>query len=284
MIHFKVHGCRGSSAFDSKDNNMYGGNSSCYSIQCDNSLIILDAGTGLISLDQLNYLPENIYLMLSHCHHDHIEGLGISSLPYNPNSKIKIYGRNPKEGIEARLNGINFPVPLTAMRGIESFNEVQPEFYLGDVKVETLLGSHPLNGSVGYKFTIGDKKIVYATDMEFSYDIKGSPLDPKLKEDYKKFIHKAHLLVADAQFTSEEYIMDKPIRVKGWGHSYPEEVIDMAVEAKVKRLILTHHAPKRNDIGVGFMEINAHDYCLNMGYKLWLEFARDGRTIKLSKL
>lgn len=282
MISFTIYGCRGSSAFDSKDNRRFGGNSSCYSIWCNQGLIILDAGTGLISLDKMHYLPETIFLIFSHYHHDHVEGLGVSSLPYNPGRKIKVYGRNPKNGLEARLNSVNFPVPLAAMRGLESFNEIQPEFHLGDVKVETLIGNHPLNGSVGYKFFIENKKIVYATDMEFSYDIKGNSLDSKIKEDYVRFIYKANLLIADAQFTENEYLSGKPMSVKGWGHSYPEEILDMAKEAKVKRVVLTHHAPKRNDLELAFMHVNAGEHCLENGYRIRFEFARQGKVINFN--
>ncbi|MEK6816339.1 MAG: MBL fold metallo-hydrolase, partial [Nanoarchaeota archaeon] len=217
-----------------------------------------------------------------HFHHDHVEGLGVSSMPYNPSRKIKVYGRNTREGLEARFNGANFPVPLAALRGIESFNEIQPEFYIGDVKVETLIGNHPHNGSVGYKFTIGNKNIVYATDMEFSYDSKGNTLDDRLKDEYVLFVHKANLLIADAQFTYREYVEENPIKVKGWGHSYAEQIMDMAAKAWVRRVVLTHHAPRRSDIELSFMWHDVNDHCFDNKYDVRFEYARQNCAIKLN--
>jgi ribonuclease BN (tRNA processing enzyme) len=36
-------------------------------------------------------------------------------------------------------------------------------------------------------------------------------------------------------------------RFQGWGHSSPQEALDLAVEAGVKRLVMFHHSPERDD-------------------------------------
>jgi ribonuclease BN (tRNA processing enzyme) len=49
-------------------------------------------------------------------------------------------------------------------------------------------------------------------------------------------------MVFDTMFTMAEY-EQRP----HWGHSAPEHAIDIARRAGVKRLVLFHHAPNRND-------------------------------------
>ena len=52
----------------------------------------------------------------------------------------------------------------------------------------------------------------------------------------------ADLLIADAQYLDEEY----PSKV-GWGHPRATTIVDMAVQANVKRLALFHHDPMETD-------------------------------------
>jgi ribonuclease BN (tRNA processing enzyme) len=52
----------------------------------------------------------------------------------------------------------------------------------------------------------------------------------------------ADVLIYDTQFTPEEYKV-RP----HWGHSRPDDAIEIAREAKVKTLCLFHHAPMRSD-------------------------------------
>jgi ribonuclease BN (tRNA processing enzyme) len=52
----------------------------------------------------------------------------------------------------------------------------------------------------------------------------------------------ADLLIYDTQFTPAEY-KSRP----HWGHSRPDDAIEIAREAGVKQLCLFHHAPMRSD-------------------------------------
>jgi phosphoribosyl 1,2-cyclic phosphodiesterase len=91
----KVWGCRGSLAAPGPDTVRYGGNTSCVEIRTDdNTLIVLDAGTGIrpfgLSLD-----PERdkiIHLFLSHLHLDHLEGLGFFSALWRPDVELHVWG------------------------------------------------------------------------------------------------------------------------------------------------------------------------------------------------
>jgi ribonuclease BN (tRNA processing enzyme) len=52
----------------------------------------------------------------------------------------------------------------------------------------------------------------------------------------------ADLVIYDTQFTPEEYL-SRP----HWGHSCPEDAIEIARAAGAKSVVLFHHAPERTD-------------------------------------
>jgi ribonuclease BN (tRNA processing enzyme) len=59
----------------------------------------------------------------------------------------------------------------------------------------------------------------------------------------------ADILIHDGQYTDEEYK-----KYKGWGHSTWRHAVEVAIRAKVKKLIVTHHDPDHNDDFLDFME------------------------------
>ncbi len=52
----------------------------------------------------------------------------------------------------------------------------------------------------------------------------------------------ADLLVHEAQYSSAELKLKK-----GWGHSSYDQAIEVARQANVKKLIITHHDPEHDD-------------------------------------
>lgn len=60
-----------------------------------------------------------------------------------------------------------------------------------------------------------------------------------------KFCKKTDILLHDAQYTEDEYLT----RI-GWGHSSQTNVLEMSKIADVKKTLLTHHDPLRNDIKI----------------------------------
>jgi ribonuclease BN (tRNA processing enzyme) len=283
MVLLSIHGPRGSTAFDSPATRHYGGNSSCYSLCSDKDMIILDAGTGILAAEKLYFErnPENLTLLLSHMHHDHIEGLGLSAFPYIDGTDLRIIGPpNVKEGLEARFNSNNFPVSLDDKPGI---TEVTHKFGLfklrNDIPVVNWVGNHPLHGSMGYKIYIGGKVIAYATDMEFDFEAPGKPIKSDvIKQTYTTYVSGADVLIADGHFTKEEYEAGKG---QGWGHSYPEQIAEMAIKAGVKHLVISHHAPRRTDIEILEMEKNLEQFVEELKSEMTTEFALQGKVIIL---
>ena len=73
-------GCRGSIPTPGPDTVVFGGNTSCVSIEYGRDLFIFDAGTGIRMLGQKLLAGPNLdtlrgHIFLSHNHWDHIQGL-----------------------------------------------------------------------------------------------------------------------------------------------------------------------------------------------------------------
>lgn len=83
-----IHGCRGSIASSSPSTQKYGGHTSCFELTCENHQIIFDAGSGF---QNVNFSKSHTsYVLLSHFHHDHIQGLPFNPQIFDPNNEIVI--------------------------------------------------------------------------------------------------------------------------------------------------------------------------------------------------
>ena len=93
-----------------------------------------------------------------------------------------------------------------------------------------------------YALRIEDESwtVVICTDIEH---ING------IDEDIVKLAENADLLIHDGQYTEEEYQI-----YRGWGHSTWRQAVEVAIRAKVKKLIITHHDPDHDDDFLESME------------------------------
>lgn len=86
-VQCKIQRRPGKLPYSKKEYLKYGGNTSCVEVNAGGHLIVLDAGTGLIDVgnellekyiasgtETSNRTPINAVVLLSHIHHDHIQG------------------------------------------------------------------------------------------------------------------------------------------------------------------------------------------------------------------
>ena len=304
MVEVGIYGVRGSMATPKKEFMEFGGNTSSYTIRTDeNTLIFLDAGSGIMyASKELDDIADNVVLAISHVHADHTMGLGMSGvafLSFNPNyknKKVQLVGpKGVLEGLQQFYDGSkSWPVRATnndieewegpTLAGVD-FGGLE-ELVGGDsmiidssTKLEVLKGNHPVKGGVNlYKISTGNSIIVYATDNEFDYlgDKSPNPNAKRFKEEYIRFIKDADILIADAQYTKEEYS-----NVHGFGHSYDTQIIDLAEKGNVSKVLLSHINPKHTDEIVFSRERNIDEYITSKGYNLKAKFAREGSKINL---
>ncbi len=131
-----------------------------------------------------------------------------------------------------------FPVSIRDLNADIQFDKsLNNTFNIGSVKIETIPISHSGDG-LGYKFSEDDKSFVFLTDNELGYDHPTS----QGFNGYLKFVQNVDLLFHDGEYTENEYK-----RKVNWGHSSVEDVLDLAIQANVKKLGLFHHNQDRTD-------------------------------------
>ena len=69
----------------------------------------------------------------------------------------------------------------------------------------------------------------------------------------------------------------------GWGHGCVDDVVQLAVDAGVKRLFLFHHDPDHDDAKVSSMVQHARQIAAKLKSPLKIEAAREGLVVKLGR-
>lgn len=220
-----------------------GGNTSCMEIRdSQGNVCILDAGTGIREFGKRGIpSPDNTYhILLSHFHWDHIQGLPFLDQAYMKNCKIIFYSVFPyaKQILSRQMDLPYFPVQFdTGFFADISFQLVTPgvPFQIGAFTVVAKKMSHPGN-SYAYSFVEGDKKVIYATDVELSSkDFEDSPMNFSYFTD-------ANAIILDTQYTVEEALYKA-----NWGHSAFSLAVDFATKWNIKKMYLFHHEPTYDD-------------------------------------
>ena len=179
------------------------------------------------------------FLLLSHFHHDHIQGLPFNPELFDPKNEIIISSglcdiELVKQTIQNYFSPPYFPIDVISLLSnikFLPFNAVREKLEK-DISLDSIFLKHP-GGSIGYKLIEKNSSFIYLCDNEFEEDQRRS---------LANFSENADLLVWDGMFTQKE-IADK----KGWGHSSIEQAIDFNTGANCKKILITHHAPSRSD-------------------------------------
>lgn len=266
----KTWGARGSVPTPGKNTTIFGGNTSCSSLETDNHFFIFDAGTGIINCG--NYLlskgkPINSYIFISHTHWDHIQGFPFFVPSFIPGNSFKVYGPpsdvhklSIEQVMQLQTNYEYFPIRISQLGAkLEYFDCFEGSVDLEDgIKLQVCKLNHPVN-CFAYKLLLNNKVFIYGGDHEPYSNIYRNDassveefgeeflleLDKNSEEQNQKIINfcsDADIIIWDAQYTEEEYSTKK-----GWGHSTYEATIDLARNANVKHLVIHHHDPSSTD-------------------------------------
>jgi len=281
-------GTRGSIATPGPATVRYGGNTSCVEVRSDSGeVILLDCGTGAHALGQA--LKEQAkacsgHILISHTHWDHIQGLPFFAPLFAPGNEWHIYGprglgQSLQEVLAGQMEYAYFPVALNAFAATVHFHEVvEGGLTIGDVRIATHYLNHPAL-TVGYRIEADGATLVYATDHEpHSPDAGCGHAGKEETGDiaHLDFIRGADLVIHDAQYTAAEY----PAKV-GWGHSSIEYVVDAAIAANVKHVVLFHHDPARSDDAVDQLIAKARQRASDAGAHIEITAAAEGEAINL---
>lgn len=239
-------GARGSIPVSGRKYLKYGGDTPCIEIRTGNDeILIIDAGTGIRRLGN-RLIEENRFsynMIFTHSHWDHIMGFPFFKPVYFPKTRIRMFGCPAAQGAVRKMLGDvmsppHFPVRFADIKAEIGYNESCVEsFKIDSVTVTSIVLSHP-NRGMGFRFTEDGKSFVFLTDNELSFRHPGGGV----YADYLEFSRGADLLIHDAEYTEDEYVLTRE-----WGHSVYKEALTLALEAGVKQFGLYHHNQERSD-------------------------------------
>ena len=255
-------GVRGSIPAPGPHTIRHGGNTTCLEVRSDdNSLIILDAGTGIFPLAQglLRQMPVQANVFITHTHWDHIQGLPFFTQLYIPGNSVRIHGgfdvvsgRGIDQIMEVQLQYSYFPVREAEMKANIEYATLRigEPVSVGDATVTPLMLNHPVV-NFGYRIECNGKSVFFTGDHEpwvniYAPEDEGYAEYQQIVDVQKEQLDRAlagiDVLIADSSYTAAEY----PAKI-GWGHGTLEGNIEWARRLGVKKLVCTHHEPTRSD-------------------------------------
>jgi CheY-like chemotaxis protein len=293
-MYIKFWGTRGSIPTPGPGTTRYGGNTSCIELRTDDgTLFILDCGTGLRLLGQkLLQEPRPIVgnILLSHTHWDHTQGFAFFDPILEKGNQFTIFAvsgvdRSLSEVLSGQMDYLYFPLTLDELETAIIFKEVGEEtFNVGDVQIRTQFLNHTIL-TLGFRITSGGATVVYVADHEpFSTNLyRAGAENPTLADiihagdrRHVEFLTDADLVIHDAQYTSDEYASKR-----NWGHSTAEYVVDVAMAANVKKVMLSHHDPAHDDDLLDAMQQRCQERARALGSSMQVAFAAEGMEIHL---
>jgi ribonuclease BN (tRNA processing enzyme) len=259
-----ILGCRGSYPVAHPSVLRYGGDTTCLQVLEGNTLVILDAGTGIRHLNAIPDYIKAVHLFITHLHWDHILGFPQwAILQTRPDLKLNLYSlaRTHDKFYAALEKSIS--QPLYSRRWDEVFgswkyHELLPGDHveLPDMEVDCALANHPYR-ALAYRIGSARRSVAFVPDT--------SPFDRYLFDDAIVFhetglttsdkatlkqrwdallglVAETDWLVYDAAQTDHEYEV-----LPHWGHSTPSQAVEIARLTSAKKLVLFHHGPNRTD-------------------------------------
>lgn len=296
----KFWGVRGSIPTPGPATVQYGGNTSCVEVRADGEIIILDAGSGIRRLglslaEEFKDQPIDLTLLITHTHWDHIQGFPFFVPAYSPQNRLRILGyEGARKGLHSTLTSQMespyFPVSMRHMPGNIHVTELRERrFVIGKVKVETAFVNHP-GVCVGYRLFTSAGSIAYLPDNEPFQRMRShaggqqttadriEAIKYASDEDQKmiEFLRDTDVLIIDAQYDDAEYQTHV-----GWGHGCVDDVVALALFAKVRQLFLFHHDPDHDDAQISKMLDWARQLVAMHGEGLAVDAACEGQEFVL---
>lgn len=300
--YLRFWGVRGSYSAPFDTHLQVGGNTSCVEIRAGDSILVCDAGTGIIPFGNeliKQAKVREMLIILTHYHWDHICGLPFFVPAFLPDWKLHFFGpgqsgADMKEFVSAQMRAPYFPVGTeTWLARVDYMNPPENhEINYGPINITYTSVHHP-GTTYGYRIKINGKEILYISDNECLYLNKAIRLkygefskeeqelyDAMQKEEYDselKLIRGSDILIHDAQYTKEDY--DKK---RGWGHSCYIDTVNTAIDAGVKELYLYHHDPNYDDAAIDRIYRHCLQIIEDRSSNLKCHIAREGDKIDLS--
>ena len=177
-------------------------------------------------------------LLLTHFHWDHLQGIPFFRPGWVKGNRITFASPMPslERVLRDQMKPPYFPVTMDALGAELAFRRLEGDAVrLGSAVIQWKRMNHP-GGSYAYRIAENGKVVIFATDSEVTdREFQG-------REENRAFFERADLLILDSQYTLEESFSKFD-----YGHTAYTMAVNLAVEWKVKSLVLFHHEPRSDD-------------------------------------
>lgn len=276
----RFRGARGSYPVSGPDVLKFGGNTSCLEVRANGHLIILDAGTGLVSLgddlirehdsydaDPDARVPIRAVLLLSHAHHDHTQGFPFFKPAYLGTSVFHIFGprmfnQDFRDIMSRAMLAPLFPVDLDEMKSTRNIHNIEEYMHIalepGDPhpQISDIYRDPTVEHSPSAVLIKNLRNLAHPKGGCVNYRIEANGRSLVYATDVEGFVggdarlisfaRGTDLLIHDSQYLPEEY-SGLPVPTQGYGHSTYEMACEVARAAEVGQLALFHHDPSHDD-------------------------------------
>jgi phosphoribosyl 1,2-cyclic phosphodiesterase len=264
-VRVRIWGARGSIPAPGPNTARYGGNTSCVQVTLsDGNVLVLDAGSGIRELGPSCAQAQQINILLTHLHLDHIQGLLFFAPFFRPGVEIVIWGppasgRSLRDRIARYLSAPLSPVEIRSLPAKVSFRKCPAdEWEIGSARIRAAPVNHR-GPTLGFRISEADTSLCYLPDHEPAL---GTPLEVVEPDWISGFAlaERCSLLLHDCQYTDDEY----PERI-GWGHSRVSDALLFARRSEAERVLLFHHDPLHTDSQLDVLERRADDDWQGLG-------------------
>ncbi len=180
--------------------------------------------------------------LVTHLHWDHVQGLPFFRSIHAAGAHLEIVGPTHDERPLADcftefMRPPYFPIKICDLAGSVTFRDLHKGCFVHGAATVTVQPVPHVGATNGYRVDAHGASVAYISDHQQPLHDERF-VDPHVIE----LARDVDVLIHDAQYTPDEFAERTT-----WGHCTIEYALEVAVQARVKALVLFHHDPLHDD-------------------------------------
>jgi len=252
-VEVTFYGVRGSCPCPCEENRRYGGNTACVALAVEgHEPIVFDLGTGLraFGLSQPTDGTFRGTALMTHLHWDHVQGLPFFGAGDRGDARVLLLlpeqddGAQAEAVLERAMSPPHFPMLPSQLGGSWNFQTLAPGE--GTHEGFTVLAReipHKGGRTFGFRVSDGHSTIAYMPDHCPTVLGPGPDGYGEYHPAALELADGADVLIHDSQLLSHEELASEG----RFGHAIADYAAELGRRAGVRRVVLFHHRPDRDD-------------------------------------